>query len=153
MFLSDGARRRTPITVSTAPVTQRSPTMSGANTNTRKRRTGATSRATLSEFRKGIGLGKNLAKDQDEKGHRDGRVDDASLARKGDQQTGSKRRGKNVDQVVAEQDGADQSILLLTQRIHQTRATAAIYLHLVHSRTRDRSQRSLRARKKKPKAR
>src|SRR3546814_10200150 len=46
--------------------------------------------------------------DLNQHGHGYGGIDDAGAAEQGDQQVGRQRRGQDVDQVVAQQDGAEQ---------------------------------------------
>ena len=49
----------------------------------------------------GIGLGNDLAEDDDEKRHGEGRVYDAGLAKEGNEETGGEHRAQDVDHVIA----------------------------------------------------
>ena len=53
----------------------------------------------------------SLREDHDQRGHRDGRIGDPGVAEQGDHHAGGQRRGENVDDVVADQDAADQPLL------------------------------------------
>ena len=95
-----------------------------------------------------VALRQHLAENQHQQGHRDGRVDHARLAEHADQHAGRERRGQDVHKVVAEQDGADQTVALQAQPVDRSRPAIALLLQPVHARTGRSGQRRFRARQK-----
>src|SRR3546814_18187011 len=69
--------------------------------------------------------------DLNQHGHGDGGIDDAGAAEQGDQQVGRQRRGQDVDQVVAQQDGAEQQVTAFQQAPHTSGALLALALEMV----------------------
>ena len=89
---------------------------------------------------KGICLGKDFAENQDENRHCTRRIDDAGFAEKPDQQAGGQCRCQNVDEVVAQQDGADHFFLFGKQAGDDLGAPVALFFQQVHSWLRGRSE-------------
>ena len=90
-----------------------------------------------------IGLGQDFREDQDQERHGDGGIGDAGLAEYSDEKSGGQRRGHDIDQVVAQQNGADKPFLLLVQAVDHARAAVAVSLQLVHERAGSGGQRRL----------
>src|SRR5262249_51721131 len=91
----------------------------------------------------GIGLGQDLAEDDDQHGHDDGGVDHPTVAEQHDEGAGRQRGGQDVDQVVAEQHGADDLLHMATQAIHHAGLLVALALQRMHARPRGGGERGL----------
>ena len=131
------ASRSTPRTMNWTAMT------TGENTATMtrdRRRDGARHPVGIADRQR---LGQHLAEDQHEQGHRQRGVDDAGLAEQVEEQAGGQRRGEDVDQVVAEQQGADQALALLDQPADDAGAAVAGFLQLQHARPRGGGERGL----------
>ena len=61
-------------------------------------------------MQRSIGFRRNFRKDEDNDGENDGGVEDAEVAVETDTDNGTERGGGDVDEVVAEQDGADEAV-------------------------------------------
>ncbi len=59
---------------------------------------------------RGIGFRRNFGEDEDNNGEGDGGVEDAEVAVEADADDGAERGGGDVDEVVAEQDGANEAV-------------------------------------------
>ena len=84
--------------------------VTGASTATTKRTRGSNSKSHAVGVDDGVGLGQHLGEQHDEHRHQHRGVGDAGVAEQGQEQAGGKRRGGDVGEAVAEQDGADQSL-------------------------------------------
>ena len=60
----------------------------------------------------------------------------AGIAEQIDEHAGRQRGGQNVDDVIADQDAADQTLLALAQAVDQFGAPIAVMFELVHARPR-----------------
>ena len=61
-------------------------------------------------MQRGIGFRRNFGEDEDGNGEGDGGVENAEVAVETDADDGAERGGGDVDEVVAEQDGADEAV-------------------------------------------
>ena len=93
----------------------------------------------------GDGLGQHLAEDDDQRGHDDGRVDDAAIADRRDEHAGGESRGGDGDELSAEQHRADEAPAHRDQPVDERRAPVAGHFQRVHARPRGRGQRRFRA--------
>ena len=91
----------------------------------------------LLRLRKRPGLGQDFREDHQKHGHDDGGVDHAGIAEELQEQAGGERRGKDVDQIVADQQCADKPVATLDQAVDKTGARVAIGLHRVQPGPRD----------------
>jgi hypothetical protein len=92
-----------------------------------------------------VGLWQDLGENQHQDRHDDGGVSDPGLAEPADQQARGERRGHDVDQVVAQQDDADQAFLGGEETVHQLGTVVALLFQRVHPRPGGCGQRCLRA--------
>ena len=92
-----------------------------------------------------VGLRGDFGEDQDHQGHRHRGVGNPGLPEQSDEQARGERGGKDVDQVVAEQEGGDQPLLIGAQPPHGGGALVAAPRTVVHPAATDRDQRGLRA--------
>ena len=93
----------------------------------------------------GVGLGQNFGENQDQRRHGDGRIGDPGIAEQRDQHARRQGRGHDVDQVVAEQNGADQPFLVFVKTVDDPGAVVAVLLQLMHQRPGGGRQRGFRA--------
>ena len=82
----------------------------------------------------GIGLGKNLPEDDDEKGHGECGIKDPGLAEEGYEETGGERRTQDVDDVVAQKDGPKEPFLLFEQPVEGLSPVVALQSQLMQQR-------------------
>ena len=81
-----------------------------------------------------IGLGQDLGEDHDDDRHADRRVGHARIADDRYQHTRSQCGGKNVDGVVAEQDGTDQTLTILREPLNRACTSVPGAGEMVHAR-------------------
>lgn len=113
------------------------------------------------DHRKLVGVGdgerlrQDLGKHQHQGRHRQGRVGNAAVAKQPGEQHRGQRGGEDVDQIVAEQQRADQPFARFGQLADEAGAFVACLLALHHARATPPSApfRSRRKRRKEPKGR
>ena len=93
----------------------------------------------------GIGLGKDLGKDDDQNGHRRGRIDDACFTDHKSKGIGRHGGRSDVEEIVADQDRTDQTFAILHQGAHLGGALVAGELQSVNLRPIRSGQRSFRS--------
>jgi len=96
-----------------------------------------------------IGLRQNLREDQHQQRHDNGRIGNARLAEQTNQQGRRQRGGQDIDQIVSQQDRADQPVLLFQQRDDDGGTPVALLRLQMHTRARRGGQRRFRPRKEK----
>jgi hypothetical protein len=120
---------------------------SGPTTSTKRRIDRGDGEREAIRIGDGPGFRQHLGEDHQRQCHGDGRIGDAALAEQGQEHAGRQRRTENVDEVVADQQRADQPVLAGQQRVDVFRARIARAFQRVHARPRCRGQRGLGARK------
>ena len=95
---------------------------------------------------KRIGFWQNFREYQNKGGHHGGGIDHTVLAKQFDHHRRCKRRGQNIDHVVAKQNRAQQTFLILAQSVDDPGARVTILFLVMHDRTRRSRQRGFRAR-------
>jgi len=73
-----------------------------------------------------VGLWQDFGEDDEKHRHRERGVDDAALAEQGDEQGGRKRRRRGVDEIVADENGRDDLVLVLAETRQLSRASVAV---------------------------
>ncbi len=94
----------------------------------------------------GIGFGQHLSKDHHQRGHNQGREQNARFPHQGDEQRSGQRRGQDVDQVVGQQNRADQGLRILQQQVGSGGCRRTLALKLMQARARGTGQGGFRAR-------
>ena len=93
-------------------------------------------------------LRQHLGEHHDQDRHRDGRIDHADIAEPDEEQTRGKRRGRDIDGIVAEQQRADQALAGLEQVVDDLGAAIALLFQPQHAGAGKRHQGRLASREK-----
>ena len=92
----------------------------------------------------GVGFGEDLGKDDHQCRHDQRGIGDAGIARELDQEVGGDRGGEHVEEVVAEQQRADQLFLVAQEPLRDSRTPTAAAGQLVDARGRGAGHRRFR---------